>query len=71
MTGFVTPAVEPLPGPFSAATGPEMAPPPAVEALAAGQVRALLEAAPAFYQLPPATRERMRDKRCSLARLAL
>jgi hypothetical protein len=37
-----------------------MAPPPAVEALAAGQVRALLETAPAFYQLPRATREKMR-----------
>lgn len=61
MTRTPNPAVEPLPGPFAAATGPEMAPPPAVGALAAGQVRALLEAAPAFYQLPAATREKMRD----------
>ncbi|HMQ94235.1 MAG TPA: hypothetical protein PKA33_03000 [Amaricoccus sp.] len=52
-------ATDPLPGPFAPQRGAEMAPPPAVEALAAGQVKALLEAAPAFYQLPSATRARM------------
>ena len=53
--------VDPLPGPFMAQDGPEMATPAAVEALAAGQVKALLESAPAFYQLAPATRERMTE----------
>ncbi|MGQ0564370.1 MAG: hypothetical protein ACT4OK_04785 [Gemmobacter sp.] len=48
-----------LPGPFAAAPGKEMAPPPAVAALAAGQVKALLDAAPAFYQLPAPARARM------------
>ena len=52
-------ATDPLPGPFAPQRGAAMAPPPAVEALAAGQVKALLEAAPAFYQLPPTTRARM------------
>lgn len=52
---------DPLPGPFAAQHGAEMATPAAVEALAAGQVRALLEAAPAFYQLPPPVRDRMSD----------
>jgi hypothetical protein len=51
--------VETLPRPFAAQQGPEMETPPAVEVLAAGQVKALLEAAPAFYRLPPATREKM------------
>lgn len=55
------PAVEPLPGPFGAQSGPEMSPPAAVSALAAGQVRALLDAAPAFYQLPEPTRRRMQQ----------
>jgi len=50
---------DPLPGPFAAQKGAEMVAPPAVEALAAGQVKALLEAAPAFYQLPAATRSKM------------
>jgi len=50
-----------LSGPFAARTGPEMSTPPAVTALAAGQVRALLESAPSFYQLPEATRIRMRE----------
>jgi hypothetical protein len=48
-----------LPGPFSAAEGAAMTTPPAVEALAAGQVKALLESAPAFYQLPGQTRATM------------
>lgn len=48
-----------LPGPFAAAPGSVMAPPPAVAALAAGQVKALLDAAPAFYQLPAPARARM------------
>jgi hypothetical protein len=51
---------DPLPGPFAAQVGPEMATPGVVQALAAGQVKALLEAAPAFYQLPPDQREKMR-----------
>lgn len=51
---------DPLPGPFAAQSGPEMATPAVVQALAAGQVKALLEAAPAFYQLPPDQREKMR-----------
>lgn len=53
-------AADPLPGPFAAQTGSEMSTPAVVEALAAGQVKALLEAAPAFYQLPPAERDKMR-----------
>lgn len=48
-----------LPGPFGAAGGDAMATPPAVQALAAGQVKALLESAPAFYQLPRPAQERM------------
>ena len=55
------PRPDPLPGPFAAQDGPEMATPAAVEALAAGQVKALLELAPAFYQLSPVVRERMSD----------
>ncbi|MFA3916413.1 hypothetical protein [Ruegeria hyattellae] len=51
----------PLPGPFGQNTGPEMTTSPAVQALAAGQVKALLESAPAFYQLPTEARSRMRD----------
>ena len=50
---------DPLPGPFAAKAGSEMAPPPEVSALAANQVRALLESAPAFYQLPLDAREKM------------
>lgn len=61
MTSAAQQTLDPLPGPFAAQDGPEMAPPAAVEALAAGQVRALLESAPAFYQLAPATREKMGD----------
>ncbi|MGL4322069.1 MAG: hypothetical protein ACRCS3_14515 [Paracoccaceae bacterium] len=53
-------AADPLPGPFAPQSGPEMATPAVVEALAAGQVKALLEAAPAFYQLPAEQREKMR-----------
>ncbi len=53
-------AADPLPGPFAAQSGPEMDTPAVVEALAAGQVKALLESAPAFYQLPEAQREKMR-----------
>ncbi len=52
---------DPLPGPFAAQVGPEMATPNVVQALAAGQVKALLEAAPAFYQLPEDQREKMRS----------
>ncbi|WP_372571768.1 hypothetical protein [Ruegeria jejuensis] len=51
----------PLPGPFGANTGPEMTTSPAVQALAAGQVKALLESAPAFYQLPAEAQSKMRD----------
>jgi hypothetical protein len=54
-----SPAPEPLPGPFAAQQGAEMAAPAAIQALVAGQVRALLEAAPAFYQLPAPARARM------------
>ncbi len=52
---------DPLPGPFAAQPSDEMAPPPAVSALAAGQVKALLESAPAFHQLPLGARAKMRD----------
>ncbi|MDP5217006.1 hypothetical protein Q5Y75_07240 [Ruegeria sp. 2205SS24-7] len=50
----------PLPGPFGENTGPEMTTSPAVQALAAGQVKALLESAPAFYQLPADAQSKMR-----------
>lgn len=49
-----------LPGPFAHDPGAEMTQNPAVSALAAGQVKALLEAAPAFYDLPAPAREKMR-----------
>lgn len=52
--------VDPLPGPFAAQQGDQMSTPPAVSALAAGQVKALLESAPAFYRLPTGAREKMR-----------
>ncbi|MFV0385040.1 hypothetical protein [Paracoccus sp. (in: a-proteobacteria)] len=48
-----------LSGPFGQNHGPEMRTSRAVQALAAGQVKALLESAPAFYQLPPQARARM------------
>ncbi len=54
-----TTAPDSLPGPFAPQTGTEMTAPPAVSTLAAGQVRALLEASPAFYCLPGATRRAM------------
>jgi hypothetical protein len=50
----------PLPGPFAPDGASEMTTPPAVSALAAGQVKAILEAAPAFYRLPPQTQASMR-----------
>lgn len=59
MNAPLAPTPETLPGPFAPQQGAEMAAPAAVQALAAGQVRALLEAAPAFYQLPAATQARM------------
>lgn len=49
-----------LPGPFGKNRGPEMQTSPEVQALAAGQVKALLESAPAFYQLPPDAQDRMK-----------
>ncbi|MGI9505183.1 MAG: hypothetical protein ACR2RE_19260, partial [Geminicoccaceae bacterium] len=51
---------DPLPGPFAEEPGEAMAPLPALATFAAGQVRALLDASPAFYQLPEATRRQMR-----------
>ncbi|MEQ9258369.1 MAG: hypothetical protein RIG84_04655 [Roseovarius sp.] len=55
-----TAMADPLPGPFGEEQGEEMRTPPVVSALAAGQVKAILESAPAFYQLPPDTQARMR-----------
>lgn len=49
-----------LPGPFATDPGPEMTTPPAVSVLAAGQVKAILESAPAFYRLPAETQSMMR-----------
>ncbi|GAA3876845.1 hypothetical protein [Celeribacter arenosi] len=51
----------PLPGPFGEAQGSEMHTPPAVAALAAGQVKAILESAPSFYQLPGETQSKLKD----------
>lgn len=59
MTGPTAETV--LPGPFGKNRGPEMQTSPEVQALAAGQVKALLESAPAFYQLPGDARARMKD----------
>lgn len=50
-----------LPGPFGNNQGPEMRTSPEVHALAAGQVKALLESAPAFYQLPAAAQSKMQQ----------
>lgn len=50
-----------LSGPFGQNHGPEMQTSPAVEALAAGQVKALLESAPAFYKLPANAQSKMRE----------
>jgi hypothetical protein len=50
-----------LPGPFAARPSPDgVQASPAVSNLAATQVRALLDASPAFYELPEAKREAMR-----------
>ena len=51
----------PLPGPFGQGQGETMQTPPAVAALAAGQVKAILESAPSFYQLPSATQSKLRE----------
>lgn len=50
-----------LPGPFNQAPGPEMSTSPAISALAAGQVKALLDASPAFYKLSSKTQGEIRE----------
>lgn len=59
MTNLKNESAETLPGPFASENGSEMHTPAAVQALAAGQVKALLEAAPSFYQLPQDAQSKM------------
>lgn len=54
-------SANPLPGPFATDPGPAMAQDPAVTALAAGQVKAILESAPAFYNLPTPVQSKMQN----------
>jgi len=65
--GAIDLGVDPLPGPFRHEVGEEHEIRPVVRSLASGQVRALLEASPAFHQISESERDEIRENLSKIA----